>query len=60
MSNLCSGTREQEEIKMINVENRTFEISTLLSHKGMQIQNLVAEISELIYFAKHPEEKENN
>jgi hypothetical protein len=40
------------------VENRMFEITSLLAAEGMNVQNLVYEISELIYNAK--EEKENN
>ena len=39
------------------VENRVFEISSLLAVEGMQVQNLVAEISELIYNATHTEEE---
>jgi hypothetical protein len=56
MSNLRSDTREQEEIKMMNVENRVFEITSLLTVEGMNVRNLPYEISELKYKAMHPEE----
>jgi hypothetical protein len=39
------------------VENRVFEISSLLAAEGMNVQNLVGEISEMLYFAQHPEEE---
>jgi hypothetical protein len=61
MSNLCSDTREQEEIKMMNVENRVGMISELVyAGKKANVRNLTAEISELIYFATHPEEEGEN
>ncbi|MDP4105292.1 MAG: hypothetical protein Q8935_10075 [Bacillota bacterium] len=45
---------------MMNVENRVFEITSLLAAEVMNVRNLPYEISELKYKALHPEEKENN
>jgi hypothetical protein len=45
---------------MMNVENRVFEITSLLAAEGMNVRNLTYEISELKYKSMHPEEKENN
>jgi hypothetical protein len=43
---------------MINVENRMFEITSLLTTEGMNVRNLPYEISELKYKMMHPEETE--
>jgi hypothetical protein len=43
------------------VENRVAQISEWLFVKEMpEVRNLTAEISELIYFATHPEEQGGN
>jgi hypothetical protein len=44
---------------MLNVENRVAQISEWLYVKEMpEVRNLMAEISELIYFATHQEDAE--
>lgn len=40
------------------VENRVFEITSLLAAEGMNVRNLSYEISKLKYKAMHPEEEE--
>lgn len=41
---------------MMSVENKPFEISVIKEAEGLvNARNLVAEISELIYFSKHEE-----
>jgi hypothetical protein len=59
MSSCYQTATEQEEIKMMNIENRVGMISELVyAGQKANVVNLTAEISELIFFATHPEEEE--
>jgi hypothetical protein len=55
---LPNSNPEQEENKMMNVENRVAFISEWLQVKEIpEVRNLTAEISELRYFGTHPDEE---
>ena len=56
MSNEYRTATKQEEIKMMAVDNKTYEISVeRLAAVIINATNRVAEISELLYYAKHEE-----